>query len=117
MKPTSSMDQEKAESPAVSEKALPHIEKEYLDKIKKLEEENKNLTTTLTQAGRDKLMAMSRLNSEMDKLRSHIRSLQADYDLLKAKIKRRAAKGRTSRGWKEGPRRSPTNSVTYWSWG
>jgi len=118
MKPTSSMDQEKADSPAVSEKALPQIEKEYLDKIEKLEEENKKLTTTLTQAGRDKLMAMSRLNSEMNKLRSHIRSLQADHDLLKAKIKRRAARGRTSRGWKDGPRsRSPTNSVTYWSWG
>jgi len=118
MKPTSSMDQEKAESPAVSEKALPQIEKEYLDKIEKLEEENKNLTTTLTRAGRDKLMAMSRLNSEMNKLRSHIRSLQADYDLLKAKTKRRAARGRTSREWKDGPRsRSPTNSVTFWSWG
>jgi len=118
MKPTSSMDQEKAESPAISEKAIPQIEKEYLDKIEKLEEENKKLTTTLTQAGRDKLMAMSRLNSEMNKLRSHIRSLQADHDLLKAKIKRRAARERTSRGWKDGPRsRSPTNSVTFWSWG
>jgi len=117
MKP-SSMDQEKAESPAVSEKALPQIEKEYQDKIEKLEEENKKLTITLTQAGRDKLMAMSRLNSEMNKLRSHIRSLQADYDLLKAKTRRRAARGRTSREYKDNTRsRSPTNSVTFWSWG
>jgi len=114
----SSEDQEKVDSPKVSERALPPIEKEYQDRIEKLEQENKELTATLSQAGRDKLMAMSRLNTEMDKLRSHIRSLQTDYDLLKASTKMRFGRGRTSREWQDGSRsRSPTNSVTIWAWG
>eukprot|EP00495_Collosphaeridae_sp_1-RS-2012_P002674 TRINITY_DN2279_c0_g2_i1.p1 TRINITY_DN2279_c0_g2~~TRINITY_DN2279_c0_g2_i1.p1 ORF type:complete len:167 (-),score=31.56 TRINITY_DN2279_c0_g2_i1:37-537(-) len=112
--PTSE-DQEKVDSPLAIEKAIPQIEKEYQDKIEKLEQENRELNATLSRAGRDKLMAMSRLNSEMDKLRSHVRTLKASHDILKASARLRG-RGGDSREWQDSQPRSPTSSITIWSW-
>jgi len=70
-------------------------------KLHTLETKNKELEEALTQAGRDKLMAMSRLNHELEALREHIRVLQ-----LHGSKRRRSI---TSV-------RSPTSSVANWTW-
>jgi len=89
--------------------SLPQDEIDDLrDKIERLKQENKELNVTLTRAGRDKLMAMSRLNKEMEKLRAHIRSLQANSG--------RRGGGKVYSTQSSVPR-SPTNSITVWTWG
>jgi len=44
--------------------------------LKKLTVENKKLNAVVTQAGREKLMAMSRLNEELEKMRTYVRQLK-----------------------------------------
>jgi len=47
------------------------------EEIRKLSKENESLNTSLMQAGRDKLLAMSRLNEEIEKLRTYVRQLKS----------------------------------------
>jgi len=84
------------------------------EEIKKLNIQNEDLTSSLMQAGRDKLMAMSRLNEEIEKLRTYVRQLKSG-SLTHSTMNRKGGgyrSGYESREYSQSPR----DSLISWAW-
>jgi len=105
-------------SPKAVEKVKSQEEQQKVEaleeEIKKLNEQNQDLTSSLMQAGRDKLMAMSRLNEEIEKLRTYVRKLKSG-SLPHSTMNRKGGAYRTGYESREYTQ-SPRDSLISWAW-